>query len=187
MRAFIAVEISERARTEVARLQERLRAAGADVKWVDPENLHLTLKFLGEVPEEKIPALTESLGRTAAEISPFSFSLQGVGAFPGMEHPRVIWVGIGEGNDRLAKLGIAVEKTCAGLGFPAEERPFSPHLTIGRVRSGKELSRLAKQMEKVKFRATEPEQAEWIVLLESTLGSGGPVYRTIGEIFLKSH
>lgn len=159
MRAFIAVEISEGARTEVARLQETLITAGADVKWVEPRNLHLTLKFLGEVPEEKIPALTESLGRTAAETPPFSFSLQGVGAFPRMEHPRVIWVGVQEGKEQLVQLAEKV----------GGERPFSPHLTIGRVRSGARLAPLP-------FKAGEPILADRLVLFQSVLSPDGSIY-----------
>lgn len=183
MRAFIAVEISEEVRTEVARLQEKLQTAGADVKWVEPENLHLTLKFLGEIEEGRVPALTEALN-FSLRLPPFTFSLEGVGAFPKMEHPKVLWAGIHEGKDPLIGLARVVETACSGCGFPPEERPFSPHLTIGRVRSPQGLNRLIQKLQSAEFQGGKT-QAGGITLFQSTLGPGGPIYQPLSEIPLK--
>ncbi len=174
MRAFIAVELSEAVRAEVARLQETLRSAGADVKWVEPENLHLTLKFLGEIDESRVAQVEEALRSAVSPFRSFSFRLEGVGAFPRVNSPKVLWVGVGEGKPKLAELGAAVEKRCA----------FSPHLTIGRVRSGAGLAQLIQQLEAAEFRASVSTPAEKLVLFQSTLSSHGSIYTPLREILL---
>jgi len=181
---FVAVEISEAARGEVARLQETLRAAGADVKWVEPKNLHLTLKFLGEISEKQARELEEGLRGAAGGISPFDFSLEGVGAFPNISRPQVVWVGVSSGKEKLAELAGAVENCCAGLGFPAEERPFSSHLTIGRVRSGKRPAGLTKKLQQATFRAEETARAQEVVLFQSTLSPRGSLYAPLARFHL---
>lgn len=175
MRAFIAAEISEEARVKVARLQDNLQSAGADVKWVEPRNLHLTLKFLGEIDKRKLPTLTEALTRCVAAFAPFPFWLEGVGTFPRPEHPRVIWVGVSEGKENLIKLAQAVEKVCNSLGFTTEERPFSPHLTIGRVRTHTRL-------EAAPFKTSEPTRVDRLVLFQSTLSPQGPRYTPVAVL-----
>ena len=184
MRAFLAVEISEEARGAIARLQDQLRSAGADVKWVEPHNLHLTLKFLGEIKESRVPELTERLN-ASLQTPPFAFTLEGSGAFPQPEHPKVLWAGVNEGKDSLIRLANEVETACNGCGFPPEERPFSPHLTIGRVRSPQGLSRLVQKLQGTEFRGGKTDAGE-ILLFQSTLGPGSPVYQPVQKIPLKS-
>ena len=183
MRAFIAVEISEEARGAVARLQSELQSVGADVKWVEPENLHQTLKFLGEVEESRVPDLAAALN-ASLRTPPFSFTLEGTGAFPRPEHPRILWVGVQEGKDPLIGLARAVEAACSGCGFPPEERPFSPHLTIGRVRSPKGLGRLAEKLHGTQFQSGKSEVGE-VALFQSVLRPGGPFYPVVRKIPLK--
>lgn len=186
MRAFVAVKISDAAREEVARLQEKLKMAGADVKWVEPENLHLTLKFLGETGEDRIGRLRQELQAVLQARASFTFTLEGLGAFPRPEQARVVWVGTGEGKERLIELAREVEEICSRSGFPAEQRPFSPHLTIGRVRSGKLLPELAQQIQALPFRASSPTPADRVVLFRSTLSPRGPVYTPLREILLSA-
>lgn len=182
MRLFVAVELSEQARAEVAALQTELRSSGADVKWVEPENLHLTLKFLGETAAEKVPALTDGLRQIAAEAQPFSISMEGLGAFPRNERPRVLWVGIKEGRQPLEELAAGVEGACSRLGFPSEERPFSAHLTIGRVRSSAGLGPLVQRLRETRFGPSDRVEVRRAVLLQSVLSPRGPVYHTLAEL-----
>lgn len=184
MRAFIAVEISGAARDAVARLQERMKAAGADVSWVKPENLHLTLKFLGEIGEERVQGLVETLS-SSLHLPPFTFALEGAGAFPRPERPKVLWAGINEGKEALLQLAREVEAVCGRCGFPAEERPFSPHLTIGRVRSPRGLDRLAKELQGTAFQGGKTEARE-IILFQSVLSPYGPAYTPLAELPLRA-
>ncbi|MBI3323014.1 MAG: RNA 2',3'-cyclic phosphodiesterase [Candidatus Omnitrophica bacterium] len=182
IRAFIAVELPEALRQEVGLFQGELRSAGADVKWVDPANLHLTLKFLGPIAEDRVPSLIEALQRACAGLSPFALTLEGIGAFPRTTSPRVVWVGIQEGKEPLAALAGRVEEGCSRLGFPGEERPFSAHLTIGRTRSPQGVARLIKKLQVAEFRGGAPARAERVVLFQSALGPKGPTYTPLAEV-----
>ena len=182
IRAFLAVELPEALRQEVADFEADLQRAGADVKWVAPANLHLTLKFLGNVAEERVSSLTEALGQACASHSPLTLTLEGIGAFPKTTAPRVLWVGTGEGKEPLAKLARQVEEACMALGFPAEERPFSPHLTIGRTRSTRGIARLIKQLQVAEFRGATPAPVSRVTFFQSTLGPHGPAYTPLAEI-----
>ncbi len=184
IRAFIAVELPEAARKEVESLQAELRATGADVKWVEVSNLHLTLKFLGSIEEAQAAALKEALGVAIQVLPSFSFQLEGIGAFPRTTSPRVLWVGVNEGEKQLVELAGIVEKVCAGLGFPQEERPFSAHLTIGRVRSNNGLASLIKKLQVAEFRGDTPAPVNHLTLFQSTLSPQGPTYTPLAKLSL---
>ena len=137
IRAFVAVELNAAAREAVGRVMSDLRAAAGDgVRWVRPEGIHLTLKFLGDIDVDSAPAISTALDRCAASVSPFSLTLEGVGAFPNLRRPRVIWVGLGGALEPLTVLQQSVERELEALGFARERRAFTPHLTLGRVRDG---------------------------------------------------
>lgn len=182
IRAFLAVELPESLRQEVAAFQSQLKTARGDVKWVELDNLHLTLKFLGNIEESQLPSLKETLAAGVREIPPFAVHLEGIGAFPGTMNPRVIWVGASEGKESLIELAQAAERTCSDLGFTPEDRPFSAHLTIGRVRSRERLAPLIKKLQAAEFRGSVPAPVEKIVLFQSTLSPRGPTYTPLGEI-----
>ncbi len=184
IRAFIAVDIPDSLRQDLAALQSELRASGADVGWVKPENLHLTLKFLGDIEESQVEPLVLSLSKESVRLgsSPFTISLEGIGAFPKTTYPRVIWVGVNQGKEELEKLALGVERTCVDLGFAAEERPFSVHLTIGRVRSKDRLAWLIKKLQVAEFRGSAPASIDRILLIQSTLSPHGPTYTPLAEI-----
>jgi 2'-5' RNA ligase len=134
LRLFVACELPQAARDALARLQEELRAQGAGrLRWVRPQGIHLTLKFLGDVPGGKVGAVKEALA--AAIRSPFSLNLrlERVGSFGGRQRLRVVWVGLEGDTEELARLAAMVEEALGPLGFPRERRPFSPHLTLARV------------------------------------------------------
>ncbi len=190
IRAFIAVELSEPVRQAVAGFQEELAKARADVKWVKTANLHLTLKFLGEIQEEQLPVLQQALQDAVKEFKPFTIQLEGIGAFPKTTYPRVVWVGIQTGKEELTKLASAVEAACHSVGFPeedrllqqAQDRSFSPHLTIGRVRSRDRLAALVKQLQTAEFQASSPTLVDHITLFQSTLSPHGPTYTPLASL-----
>ena len=166
-RLFIAVPVADEVRRAECRLVDELRLAGADCKWVEPENLHLTLRFFGATPLDQLPQL-EALLNQAAQMPRFEASFAGLGAFHSWENAQVVWVGVEQGAAQLAALAQA-------LGASEEGRPFSAHLTIGRIRSRRGLDRLKAAAAKAFF--SEVRQAvDKIVLFESRLTPQGPVY-----------
>jgi RNA 2',3'-cyclic 3'-phosphodiesterase len=134
VRSFIAISLAEPARAMVADYLERLRATIGGVAWTRPEHLHLTLKFLGDVEVGRIPALAERLRAVAVATPPFTLQVAGLGAFPSLARPRVLWVGVAA--PVLPGLGEAVEQACRAEGFAPEPRALRPHVTLGRVRAG---------------------------------------------------
>ena len=132
-RAFVAVQLDETTRAAVANEIERLRPLSKAVAWVPAENLHLTLQFLGEQADARLAEAALALDEAAATVEPFSLALHGVGGFPGMERPRILWVGVAEGARPLRALQARVEATLGERAFSPDARPWHPHLTIGRV------------------------------------------------------
>ena len=141
LRTFIAVELPSSLQSKLGQLQENLRKSNADVSWVKTENIHITLKFLGNVTTEKIEEIKKALGKIASSVSSFSLKSKDIGVFPKPSFPRVVWVGI-ENQERLKELALMVEDELSKIGFPKEQREFTAHLTIGRVRSPKNKERL---------------------------------------------
>ncbi len=183
-RLFIAMELPADARHAVATGISPIRRKGFDVKWVATENLHLTLKFLGNTPDDQVEAIREVMERCAAGLPPLHLSLQGMGAFPSARKPRVLWVGMQGEVEPLAGLARALDRELEPLGFVPENRPFSPHITTGRARRGGRLP----SMERL-FPETEGEVlAEFvvgeIVLFESTLTPSGPIYTRAAVVTL---
>ncbi len=143
MRTFIAVPLPKECREMLERIQAKLRASEADVRWVSASSIHLTLKFLGEIDPELVPRLADSL-RSATDVpAGFTLNVRGVGAFPNPRSPRVVWCGIEGEVQQLERIQTCVEHACSALGFAAEERPFLPHLTLGRVQGKRNLQRLS--------------------------------------------
>lgn len=175
IRSFIAVPIPSEVREAVAAALEPLRGAG-DVRWVRPEQYHLTLKFLGDATPAQLDKVAAGLHSIANTFSPFVIQLAGVGAFPRVERPSTLWVGIAAGAEGLAALAGAVERVCEAAGFPREARPFRAHLTVGRVRSNKEIKALIERLRATKAEALPPFSAGEVVLMESDLRPGGPIH-----------
>ncbi len=183
LRMFIAVRFSPEVTDALARLRERLIGRldqYANIKWVEPENIHLTLQFLGDVEQGLVPKLAGSLGGAYADLEPFEVELSGVGCFPRPSRPRVVWAGLRRGADGLKGLQAATFRVTGELGFEPEDRPFSAHVTMGRVRSrgrrrpdlGKPLAALA-EVEVGKCQIAE------VHLVKSVLEPRGPVYTTL--------
>ena len=134
VRAFVAANLDPGLKGKIALVQDRLKASRADVGWVRPENLHLTLKFLGHVEEASLKAIAEALESAALGYGSFRLAFAGLGAFPQPRAARVVWIGVSDGAQALAGLQARLEERLEPLGFPREARPFAAHLTLGRVR-----------------------------------------------------
>lgn len=189
IRTFIAIELDETLRRALGDVQARLKRERAAhyVRWVAPENIHLTLKFLGVVAAEKIPAVQQAVADACADIPPFTLSLDGVGVFPNTRRPNVIWVGVGGQIEIAARLAQRIDDACAALGFAREARPFSPHLTLGRVRrdtstSGRQL--IGEMVDNAKVGELGQFRVDRISVMKSEPSPGGSVYTRLGVVNL---
>jgi RNA 2',3'-cyclic 3'-phosphodiesterase len=172
MRLFAALPIPDPAREEIAALLARLRASDWPVRWVGDEGLHVTLKFYGEVAPERLEVIEESVRLAARGAGPLPLRLDELGAFPSVQHARVLWLGL-EGPPALELLQDRLERAGEAIGFPPEGRPFRPHVTLGRVREGHRLP--ANALEEYEVERL-PLLAEELLLYESLLSSQGPRY-----------
>lgn len=184
MRSFLAVEVPTSIRQGLATLQARLRESGADVKWVRPESVHLTLKFLGEIEVGAVADIREALDEVIQRHEPFLVRVRGVGCFPRMNQPRVVWVGLSGDGGRLISLQREVESAMEPLGFSREERGFRPHLTLGRVRSPKGRERLAWLVQALQEEEVGEFQVRSVVQFQSELHPSGARYTPLWEAVL---
>ena len=184
IRAFVAltlpIELVERA----AELQGELRRAaeGRRIAWVPPANMHVTLKFLGEVPEESVPAIDGALRPRLGRLGPLSLAVRGVGAFPKAGPPRVLWLGLSADSDALTVLAGEVQDALDGIGFPRDKRAFSPHLTLGRVKEGGDRDLIAPFAD----RDLGSCKAGEVVLYKSVLQRKGSEYFTLHRYRLRA-
>lgn len=176
MRLFIALDFPPGVRERAWRASAPLRDARFPVKWVGEDGLHVTLKFLGQVKRDRVPGLREALDGAAAAVAPFDLRLGGVGGFPSLANPRVVWLGV-EAPPALARLQDAVEEATVRLGFEREARGFHPHVTLGRARRGANRRRFA-GFEEVAGRVALDEacRVESVELVESVLRPQGARY-----------
>ncbi len=173
MRVFVAVKINDEIRRRLGEVQQTLRRIDAHVGWVRPENVHLTLAFLGDIPRDALAPLFGGLDGLARERQPFVVEARGVGAFGG-RRPKVIWVGVGDPSGALSDVQRRVAALCSELGLWVEEREFRPHLTIGRARSSRGGAALAKAMEPFAEADFGPVEIRDVHVMRSELLAGGP-------------
>jgi 2'-5' RNA ligase len=183
IRCFISVNLPDEAKTAIDSIITELKKTGADVKWVVAENIHLTLKFLGNTDESVIPGIAEALGKKLSLYDAFYITIADVGCFPSEKRPRVIWVGIKD-PDVLRNIQKDVDAVMTGFGFAPEVRPFSPHLTIGRVRSLKKAAELTKRF--ADFRRSDFGRVgiSAIHIMKSDLKPAGAEYSSLCRISL---
>jgi 2'-5' RNA ligase len=174
-RTFVAVLIDEHIRDSISRVQNEVNKLAPDVKWVAPENLHVTLKFLGDVREDALPGVLAAVEKAAKSISGFELAVSGLGAFPNPQRARVVWVGTEDGRDKLIELAAAVESELVSAGFAQEEKPFKAHITIGRVRD-RAPRQLPDALAEVNADALGSQRVSSVALMRSDLRPGGPVY-----------
>lgn len=186
LRTFLALDPGKALRDRLLTLQEKLAEAGADVKWVEAANLHLTLHFLGEVEDRDLAAICRVTNDVAGQVDRIPISLQGVGCFPNARRPRVLWVGLGEGRDDVTALHAALEQPLLDLGcYRREARAFTPHLTMGRVNSDKGNDRLAASLAtRANWHGGETTIEE-VLVMSSELLRSGPVYTVLGRARLR--
>jgi len=190
-RVFIAIELPPEVRQELGRLEDRLkiRCSSGQLKWVAVDSIHLTLKFLGEIPVSRLEAVRDATAASAAGVGELALELSGFGAFPGPSRPRVIWVGLEGDVPGLVSLAGRLDREMQALGFERESRPFSPHLTLARVRPdasppaqtevASALTRV-RPPERLRFTATE------VSLMQSQLRPEGPLYTCLARWALGS-
>ena len=176
MRAFIAVELPEDVRAALAGLQRTLQAARADVRWVEQKNLHVTMRFLGEISTQQRIAAGEVVRAVAERHAPIRVQLTELGAFPSPAAPRVIWAGIGDGALELAQVVKDAEEGLQPLGLPKEDRPFVAHVTLGRAKSPKYQPQLSRCLQETAWQAPGPFTVGHLTLFESVLAGDGPTY-----------
>ncbi len=182
IRCFLALDLPDTLRPQLALLQGELKKSAADVRWVAVGNIHLTLKFFGNVPDNEIDAITLAAREVAAQQAPFQLQATQAGAFPNMQSPRVIWVGLGGDVIPLAQMYHKLEKAFEVLGHLPEGRPFNAHLTLGRVKSPANRHRLALALEKLPPLKWPPFMVKEIILFKSTLTPQGSIYTPLQVI-----
>jgi 2'-5' RNA ligase len=189
IRAFVAIGLGEELKRTLLAVQRQLQAAPAAriVRWVAPENMHLTLKFLGDVETTRVPTCTTALHQSATGLAPFRLMARGLGCFPSTSRPNVIWVGLHGEATRAMELARRIEEAFATLGFPREARPFSPHLTLGRIK------REARPSDRAVIGTVVQEfpisdlgiiLADAVHFIKSDLRPAGPIYTTLATVHL---
>jgi RNA 2',3'-cyclic 3'-phosphodiesterase len=181
-RVFCAIELPEAVRTRVVRHIAQLKDAVPDAhaSWSRDANLHLTLKFLGEIPQTSVPDLSGAASRAGADVAPFKILLEQTGVFPKHGPPRVLWLGITDPQGRLRELHARLEDESAKAGFQKEARPFNPHLTLARLRKPTHARTLAAAHKELKFEPAEIAVSELLVI-RSELSSEGSKYTVVSR------
>ncbi len=180
IRAFIAVNLAAPVIEEIAKVQAALQKAQGDIRWTRTEGLHLTLKFLGDIARNQVEPILTAMREALREPPALRVLAQGLGAFPNLRRPRVLWAGLS--GERLPELSRAIETALMPLDFPPEEREFTPHLTLGRVRSLRGWERvlaLVKEYEHARFGESTVDQ---VTLYQSELRPNGAVYSPLGSV-----
>src|SRR5262245_21236577 len=184
IRTFIAIELPDSIKQKMEKLENQRRGLGAQVRWVRPANVHLTLKFLGGVPQHKIDAVSQATERACHETAAFELEVGGTGCFPSAKSPRVLWVGLASLPESLVLLYTSLEQELASLGFEREKRRFAPHLTIGRLRSPRNGAELAQKLIGIGFES-EKFVAREVMVMRSQLKPTGSIYTPLGIIRLQ--
>ena len=176
IRSFIAIDLPEATREAIAVLQERLKRSRAGVRWMKPGSIHLTLKFLGNILPEQVDEIAAAAAQLIRDEPPITLCTAGLGSFPSLRKPRVIWVGLQGEVDRLTKIQADLENTLETLGFAREGRGFRPHLTIGRIKDRHRLQGLIEAMSTVELPEFNSFDANEIILYKSDLRPTGAIY-----------
>ena len=176
VRTFLALPLDEIVVEGLLRAQRALASTGARVRWVESDNLHLTIKFLGDVNDEGLDEVCRVAEKVASQAETFEFSVTGLRSVPPTGQMRMVWVDVVEPTGRLERLQAALEEAYAALGFKMENRAFRPHLTLGRVKSGKNVSQLREAVAEYSKTDFGIQSAEELIVFSSKLTPTGPVY-----------
>ncbi len=181
IRAFIAVEIDLPNKQKISGLISELKKTKADVKWITENQIHITLKFLGNIDEERVQKISDALDHISKNSKTFDVRFSELGAFPNMKRPRVIWIGVEKGGDLLKLLNKKIEIELEKLGFVKEKREYKAHLTLGRVKSLNNITSLAESIDKIEFQPTGETKIERLILFQSTLTPKGAIYSPLSK------
>jgi 2'-5' RNA ligase len=184
-RLFVAIDTPREVKEAMTGLRDHLKRSGADVRWESSEKLHITLKFIGDTPQNLLPDFVPLLEGVAANRQPFGISYFGIGCFPHRQDPRVVWVGVEDPTGGLATMQRAIEAGCISLGFPAEQKGFHAHVTLGRVKSRRNLGSLLATMESATFEGRQATVSA-LLLLKSELKPGGSEYTILKQFPLQT-
>ncbi len=186
-RIFIAVDVAPALQQSIAETERRLEEAGAKLRWTNPANLHFTLRFLGEIPLAQVAKAKVATREAAVGAQPFSIALVSLGAFPSVQRPRVVWIGVGEGRESMQALAERVDDRLTHYRFPVEPRQFQAHLTLARVRDAREWAGLVRALSQFKDVDVGSQQVDSIAVIESQLSPRGPTYARVEEVRLGSY
>lgn len=179
MRTFIAIDLDEPVRRDLGRLIQRLRPRCGDLRWLRPDTIHLTIKFLGEASDDRITPICGALRTLAAKCQPFDIAVRGAGCFPDAGSVRVVWAGVHDPTGGLTRCRNLCEELVAPLGFPAENRPFSPHLTLARNKSPALSGDIRKAVDSAVDFSGGLLSVGAVTLYQSTLSAQGSTYQPL--------
>lgn len=184
LRTFIAIELDKKIKDYLRQIQNEIKKSDADVRWVNPDNIHLTLKFLGDTPVEKIDKIIQIMTREVRGLNPLSFTLTSLGCFPDTSKPRVIWMGITDPENQITVLASSLAQALKQIGFKNEKLSFSPHITLGRVKSLKNAKLLSNYIKNYGLSHQEcfKQTLNHIALIKSTLTQQGPHYEILRKL-----
>lgn len=185
MRTFIAIEIPDEIKQQLTEVQQRLKGTGIEAGWPRPEGIHLTLKFLGEVPESLVPEINNALIRSTEGIGRFRLEIRGAGAFPNARNARVAWIGVSGDTDTLNRLQAAIENVLEPLGLAREVKPFKPHLTLARVKHIPSRQKWLSELEGLKEIRLAGFEVQSISLMKSELKRTGAEYTQVARVELR--
>lgn len=186
MRAFIGIDLPEDIQKYLKSIQELLKKSRDDVKWIEPGNIHLTLKFLGEITQEQAQEIKTILEDLACKFMSLELQLRELGAFPKLDFARILWVGLDDKTGSLKKIARDLDTSLTKLGIPKEDKTFSAHITLGRIKNHKKDLKLQELLRKNKIQNLSFVFKE-ITFFKSTLSSSGPVYEALYRISLKNN
>jgi 2'-5' RNA ligase len=182
IRTFVAAEPTDEIRSKAEKLVRQLAGHDDGIRWVQPENIHLTLKFLGDVEDREIYSVCSAVKQATSNCQAFELSCRGVGAFPSLHHPRTIWLGVQDAEARLAALYSEVQDSLCNLGFAAESRRFHGHLTLGRVQANRlGQDKLREVIEANSDTVFGPLAVDELIVYASELSRDGPNYTVLGR------
>jgi 2'-5' RNA ligase len=185
IRTFIAIEIPDEIRNKIGELQNSLKKVGGRISWTKPGNIHLTLKFLGDTDDNLIDEIASQLQASTASIQPIQITIGSVGTFPNFKYPRVIWVGAESEENRLRELAVKIEEGVERFGFKKENRPFSAHLTLGRVKDVKGIQPVMDKLKDQENFEAGLFLAKEVLLIKSELHPAGAIYTPLRKVMFE--
>ncbi|MDI6735305.1 MAG: RNA 2',3'-cyclic phosphodiesterase [bacterium] len=184
IRTFISITMTNEIKTTLSKMQTELKKAEADVKWVAPQGMHLTLKFLGNIMIGQLESVCQMVLEATSNFNHFQLSLSSVGGFPNLSNPKIIWVGVDKGKEECIQLSKQIDDNLNRLGFPVETKEFFPHLTLGRVKSPRGRNELLKLIAELKTKSFGQMSVTKVEVMGSQLTPKGSIYTTLRELEL---